>query len=83
MDAITRPKPRTQQCAAGTKKRTLFDIVNRDAGQRFIEPRIRTPEPPHPEGVAERRVSKDAAATVRLARGLALRDAALTRGSSA
>src|SRR4051794_19016938 len=47
------------------------------------EPRIRTPEPPHPEGVAERRVSKDAAATVRLARGLALRDAALTRGSSA
>src|SRR3954469_22966817 len=55
MDAKGKERTRTQQRAAGTKKRTLFDIVNRDAGQRFIEPRLRTPEPPHPEEDAKHR----------------------------
>src|SRR4029079_4938405 len=35
VDAITRTKTRTQQRAAGTNNTALFDIVNRDDGQRF------------------------------------------------
>jgi hypothetical protein len=35
MDAITRKKTRAQQRAAGTNNTALFDIVNRDDGQRI------------------------------------------------
>jgi len=66
--------PGAQQGAAGTTNTTLFDIVNAATGNGSLRaPRLRTSDPPHPEGVAQRRVSKDGRPPLDL-RGLMVRD---------
>jgi predicted enzyme related to lactoylglutathione lyase len=57
VDAITKTQPRAQQRAAGTNNTALFDIVNAATGNGSLRaPRLRTPDLPHPEGDASRRM---------------------------
>jgi hypothetical protein len=68
-------RTRAQQRVAGKNNAALFDIVNTATGNGSLcAPRLRTSDPPHPEGVAQRRVSKDGRPPLDL-RGLMVRDA--------
>src|SRR3954466_4721554 len=44
VDEKGKARTRTQQCAAGTKKTALFDIVNAATATVIREPRLRTPK---------------------------------------